>query len=122
MAIKRRPRVFIAQEPMRKDANGRWVSKGLDIASANEYGEIIIIWGPESSIMSRNYMEAEALKAADAYDELNDYVVALGSPTLISILAWAIGSRGKMLRVLEWDRSMQRYYPTLGASLDDIVT
>lgn len=109
-------RVYIPQEPMVKHG-GRWVSKGLDIASANLYGDMIIIWPPGTSIMTGSLVERDALKVARAYDEELDYMVALGSPSLIAILAWAIGKEGKVLRMLEWDRSMKRYYPTLGREL-----
>lgn len=109
-------RVYIPQEPMIKQG-GRWVSKGLDIASANMYGDMIIVWPPGTSIMVGSLVEEDALKVARAYEEELDYMVALGSPSLIAMLAWAIGREGKMLRMLEWDRSMKRYYPTLGREL-----
>lgn len=117
----RKPTVWIAQEPMRKDIAGKWVSKGLDLASAVMYGNPIIIWPPDTSILVRSVMETEALKVADKYDEEQDYVIALGSPTLIAVLAWAIGSQSKRLRMLEWDRALLRYHPTLGDTIDDIV-
>ena len=110
------PTVWIAQEPMRKE-NGTWVSKGLDIASANMYGEVQIVWGPDASILGRAEVENIAVRAAMKYDPSQDYVVALGSPSLIAMLAWAIGCEKKTLRILEWDRALQRYYPTLRSTL-----
>lgn len=114
-------KVFIAQEPMFK-RQGLWVSKGLDIASANRYGDVVIVWGPDASILSRDLIEEEAVRLADKYNDAEDYVVALGSPTLISVLAWAIGRAGKSLRVLEWDKDMRSYYPTLGTALYDVIS
>lgn len=113
-----RPIVFIPQEPMRKDG-GRWVSKGLNLASTAEYGDMLILWGPDTSVISRHILIDEAAKAADQYEETRDYVVALGSPSLIAVLSWAIGCAGKQLRILEWDRAMQRYYPTLSEQLTE---
>lgn len=126
----RKPVVWITQEPMRKehgiDAHGkdtsRWVSKGLDIASASEYGSIAIIWPPAASVFSREMMERDAMKVARSYDHATDYIVALGSPTLIAVLSWAIGREDKILRMLEWDKGMRRYYPTLGDTLEDALT
>ena len=109
----KKPVVWITQEPMRKDISGRWVSKGLDLASASEYGNTIIIWGPDASIMSRDLVETEAIDAANAYNDQQDYIVALGSPTLSAVLSWAIGKAGKTLRMLEWDNKMAHYHPTL---------
>jgi hypothetical protein len=108
-----KPKVYIPQEPMRKNGDGRWVSKGLNLAATVEYGEMCIIWGPDTSVLARELLFAEAMKIAEQYDEENDYMVALGSPSLIAVLAWAVGRVGKRMRVLEWDRSLQRYYPTL---------
>lgn len=104
---------------MRKNINtGRWESRGLNLAALSEYGERIMVWEAGATIISRNMMTQEAMLAAEQYDAAQDYVVAIGSPTLIAILGWAIGARGKTLRMLEWDRAMQRYYPTLGESLE----
>ena len=106
-------KVYIPQEPMKKDASGRWVSKGLNLAAASQYGDMVIVWGPDTSVLTRAVLEDDARYTALAYDEEHDYVVALGSPSLIAMLSWAIGSEGKQLRMLEWDKSMGRYYPTL---------
>lgn len=109
-----RPTVFAPQEPMRKDENGKWVSKGLNLAATAEYGDLSIIWSPDASVLTRELIDREARAAAEAYNEEQDWVVALGSPTLIAAFAHAIGWKGKRLRVLEWDRAAQRYTTTLG--------
>lgn len=109
-----RPIVFAPQEPMRKDSNGQWVSKGLNLSASAEYGDLTIIWSPDASILSRELIEQEAQRAAAQYNDDEDWVLALGSPSLIAALAWAIGAQGKVLRMLEWDRAAQRYACTLG--------
>jgi len=98
---------------MRKDPLGRWVSKGLDLAATAEFGDIRIVWPPGAAIIGAETTAEVAAIAASAYDEQLDYVVALGSPTLIAVLAWAIGNRGKRLRMLEWDTRNKRYYSTI---------
>jgi hypothetical protein len=108
---------------MRKDPAGRWISKGLDLASANMYGNTIIIWPPDTSVFARTQLEQEALDVAKTYSaDRGDYVMVLGSPSLSVILAWAIGSLSKPIRVLEWDRDMRRYYPTLGDSVAQVLS
>lgn len=92
--------------------DGIWVPKNLDFSGTAEFGDMKIIWGPHSS-NSRSVIEREALDVAERYDPTCDYVVALGSPTLIAILGWAIGSLDKPLRMLEWSKKTQRYYPTI---------
>lgn len=116
--MSRRPIVFAPQEPMRKEG-GVWVSKGLNLSASAEYGELLIIWGPDASILTRQNIEAEARVAAERYNDKYDWVVALGSPTLIGALTWAIGALGKELRILEWDREAKRYASTLGITNAD---
>ena len=111
-----KPKIWAAQEPLRKNADGRWISKGLDLASAAEYGDLIVVWPPDTSIMARSLLEDEARAVALRYNEQCDYVLALGSPSLIAVLGWAIGNADKQLRILEWDRALRRYYPTLGVT------
>lgn len=106
-------RVFIPQEPMKKDGNGRWVSKGLNLQAATDYGEMIIVWPPDTTILTPDNITEDALRVAEGYRDWEDYIVAVGSPTLIGLLCWAIGSRGKEIRMLEWDRDLRRYCPTL---------
>lgn len=89
------------------------MSKGFDLAATAEYGDMRIIWTPDTSTLQRGLVEQEALNAARHYDPAHDYVLALGSPTLIGVLGWAIGSVDKPLRMLEWSKKMKRYYPTL---------
>lgn len=108
-----KPAVYIPQEPMRKNHLGEWITKGLDLAAATEYGELKIVWPPDASILTRKIIEDTAHRIADQYSEQTDYIVALGSPTLIAVIGWAIGNHGKRLRILEWSKQMKRYYPTL---------
>lgn len=109
-----RPIVFAPQEPMRKDTNGRWVSKGLNLAATAEYGDLLIMWSPDASVLSYGHVMKEARSFAESYDEERDWLVAVGSPSLIAAFAHAIGIEGKRLRILEWDRAAQRYASTFG--------
>ena len=104
--------VWIPQEPMRREG-GAWISKGFNLAATAEYGSMRIVWGPDTSILDRDALEDTARRAASDYDPEADYVVALGSPTLIAMLSWAIGEAGKPIYMLEWDKPGRRYYPTL---------
>lgn len=107
-----RPTVWIPQEPMRR-VGDRWITKGLNLAATSEYGVMRIIWGPDTSILSREVLEQKAAECASVYDPTRDYIVALGSPSLIALFSWAIGAKGKTICMLEWDKALRRYYPTL---------
>lgn len=115
--VNDKPVVYIPQEPMRKNHDGVWVSKGLNLAATSEFGIMCIVWPPNASILYRAHLEQTAKDMALKYREDTDYVVALGSPTLIAMMGWAIGNEGKVLRMLEWDRGLERYYPTLSETV-----
>lgn len=114
-AVKQLPRapiVWIPQKPMWLKS-GQWHSKEMDFSSANEFGKVEVIWaGPPSIVFDRLEMETRALDMAELYDDQQDYILALGSPTLIAIFAWAVGQENKELHMLEWDKGYRRYYPT----------
>ena len=120
-----KPVVWIVQEPMRKEyvaeIGWRWVSKGLDLASAGRYGNSVIVWPPDAPIRTREVLEAEAGDIARSYNDQNDFIVAVGSPTLIAMLSWAIGKAGKSLRMLEWDRKNECYFPTMGDTTQQLL-
>jgi thiamine pyrophosphate-dependent acetolactate synthase large subunit-like protein len=107
------PQVYIAQEPMRKDAAGQWVSKGYNLADATRFGAIKVVYPPGASVFADVLVHSVALRVAMLYDDKRDYIIAGGSPTLMMALAHAIGSQRKKLRILEWDRGMRSYYPTI---------
>lgn len=106
-------RVYAAQEPMVKNPRGEWEPNAtMDMSDASRYGELIFVWAPGAAAFARAHLERRALEIADRFNEERDWVINVGSPTLLSILAWAIGYRGKKLRVLEWDRRTRQYHPT----------
>lgn len=111
--LPRSPVVWIPQEPMFMQG-GMWhKNEKVNFSSADEYGKIEIIWpGPNNIVFNRLEMEKRALDVAELYDEQTDYILALGSPTLIALIGWGIGQENKQIRMLEWDRGLRRYYPT----------
>ena len=104
--------IWIPQEPMRK-LDGEWVRKEIDIASASEFGQIQVIWPPDAPILTQGVVAADAMRVARSYDQTRDYIIALGSPSLIAMLGWALGKYNKQLRMLEWSKQARRYYPTV---------
>lgn len=114
-----RAKIYAAQEPSFKLEDGVWVRKELDFSPAHEHGELIFVWPPmDSKLFSRRTLEARAIETARVYDESRDYILALGSPSLIGLLGWAIGNEGKKFRILEWSKTAKRYYATLVEPLE----
>lgn len=107
-------KVFVPQEPAMKRPDGNWVTKGYNIAAASSFGDIVIIWPPGTSSFAMAMNTRKAKEIADQYDDAEDHIVAVGSPTLMMMLSYAIGAKGKKLNILEWDKGMGTYYSTTG--------
>lgn len=114
-------KVFIIQEPMQFDRAGAFVKKRINLEAAHEYGELVIVFENPHSVLDRRIVMDKAHQAAEIYNEETDYVVPVGSPTLIAAMAWAIGLSGRKLRMLEWDRGLGKYNPTLCETLATIT-
>lgn len=107
--------VYAPQEPMTKnlltglyERNPRYNLSALD-----EYGHVTFVWPVGSQVWAKYEVKEHALKTARAFDDQNDWVVNVGSPTLMFLLGWAIGHVGKELRILEWDGRINNYVPII---------
>lgn len=102
-------RVFVPHMPSRFDsASALWVPT-IDISPARKFGEIISILPPESNRLHIAPLVA-ALKDRMADFCADDYLVAVGDPTILAAAA-SIASRqtGGILRMLKWDRRASDY-------------
>jgi hypothetical protein len=107
------PMIFAAQEPMIKNGSGNWIpNPSFDLSDLKRFGNLFYVWSPGAANFAPAHLRERALQIAATFDEDNDCLVNLGSPTLIATLAWAIGKCGKTLRVLEWDRRSSQYILT----------
>jgi hypothetical protein len=107
------PRLYAPQEPLIKNMETQlWEpNRRIDLTPAKRFGEITFVWPPGSAIWASYHVRNKALEIAKQYNDGEDFVINLGSPSLIGILCWAIGNVGKELRVLEWDRRINDYVP-----------
>lgn len=109
----RHPKIFAAQEPMIKNGNGQWIpNPTFDLSDLNRFGNLFYVWSPGAVNFAPDHLRKRALEIASTFDDNCDCLVNLGSPTLIAILAWALGKCDKSLRVLEWDRRLSQYVLT----------
>lgn len=107
----RDPKVFVTQVPSRRDAaTGMWVPT-VNIAPAEQYGEVVTILPPGAQF----YAAAETTRLIkQRLHELDyqqgDYLVPLGNPVIMAV-ASAIAARRSngCLNVLVWDRQTSSY-------------
>lgn len=106
------PRVFAPQIPSRFDKGMRvWVPT-VNMRPAERFGELIVLLTPDAYRIAPAPM-VQALKERMDDFTADDYIVAIGNPTLIAA-ASCIAARktGGVLKLLTWDRMTSDYTAT----------
>lgn len=102
------PKVFITQEPMRRDQNGSLVPI-MDFRKALEYGDpVVCLSNPKIAFTPAPMVQALKKVLKDYTDD--DYLIAVGDPSAIATAA-AICARNNLGRfnLLKWDKVSHRY-------------
>lgn len=102
-------RVFIPQEPARWNAELGLTQPTMDFTPALRYGELITCLPPGVSFhMTRPVVVALREKMRDF--DVDDYLIAVGSPLVIALSAHiALTKTGGRLNLLSWDRRQREY-------------
>jgi hypothetical protein len=101
-------RVFIPQEPRRRDENGDF--KPLyDLSPALKFGQLEVLL-PHGPILLDTKLMVEGLRSKLANITERDYILLIGDPVACSIVV-AIASKftGGKLRLLKYDRAERLY-------------
>ena len=102
------PRVFAPQLPSRFDTATRLWVPSVNIEPAGKFGEVIVMLPPQANRLHTAPL-ITAMKERMADYSAEDYLVAVGDPSLIaaaSIIAW---KRAGVLKMLKWDRLTSDY-------------
>ena len=105
------PKVYAPQVPSKYDpATKLWVPS-INLDPANMYGEVVVMLPPNANRLHINpLMVALREQMKDFTDE--DYVIAVGDPSLIAAAAClAVRKTNGLLRILKWDRMSSSYIP-----------
>ncbi len=108
-------KVYAPQEPMIKNlVTGMYERNArYNLDDAKRFGDLVFVWPNGSQVWNRYEVRQKALEIAQDYHEDEDWVVNVGSPTLMFLLGWALGRSNKELRVLEWDGRINEYVPII---------
>ena len=103
------PYVYVPQIPARFDGNSNLWIPTINIKPASAFGEVLIMLPPAA-----NRTGIEACAAAISHQMADygpdDYLVAVGDPTLYAVAACHAAKRaGGLLRMLKWDRLASGY-------------
>ena len=102
-------RVFAPQLPSRFDTSTRLWIPTMNMQPAAKHGELVVLLPPNANRLHTVPL-LEALKTGMADFTKDDWLVAVGDPSLIAAAACiAIRKTGGVLRLLKWDRLTSDY-------------
>lgn len=103
--------VYVPQLPSRLDReSGVWVPT-VNLSPAEKYGEIFVMLPPEANRLHTAPLVAALQEKMQSFDQ-DDYIVAVGDPTLLAVAATIAAKKtGGLLRMLKWDRLSTSYIP-----------
>lgn len=102
-------KVFIIQEPMKRDKETGEMVPMMNFKSAMDYGDLITCLPPGRVSLSPVPMVRKLVEALKDFSD-DDYIVPVGDPTAIAA-ASAIAAKNNLgrLKILKWDRDYKRY-------------
>ena len=103
------PKVYVVQEPMRRDRNTGAMERLIDISPAQRYGDIEILL-PSYGLPLQPDTWVPALRGALSEFSDDDFLLPAGDLTAI-VAAAAIASdlNGGRVNLLKWDRASRTY-------------
>ena len=92
------------------------------MTDAARYGDLVVVFNPDSpAVHHQTYpdnidelmpsMVSHAMRTLSRYDRDHDYLAITGAPLYVGLCMYVIGTRGRALRALRFDRLEKAYYP-----------
>lgn len=103
------PRIFVPHVPSRFDTTAKaWVPQ-VDLSRAERFGDIVVLLRPDAYRMAVAQLIPGMKEKMQGFSN-QDYLVALGDPSIIAAAAMIAASmNGGRVRMLKWDRNMGDY-------------
>lgn len=102
-------KVFVPQQPSRFDAATRLWIPTVNLDPAKEYGDVEVMLSPNANRLHTAPLIAALKDKMSEFTE-DDYIVAVGDPSLIAAAACiAARKTGGLLKMLKWDRISRNY-------------
>lgn len=104
-------KVYVPQVPSKYDpATKLWVPT-VNLDHAKEFGEVVVMLPPNANRLHINPLITALREQMKDFTE-QDYIVAVGDPSLIAAAACiAVRKTNGLLRILKWDRLSSAYIP-----------
>lgn len=102
-------KVFVPQQPSRFDAATRLWIPTVNLDPAKEHGDVEVMLPPNANRLHTAPLIAALKDKMSEFTE-DDYIVAVGDPSLIAAAACiAARKTGGLLKMLKWDRMSRNY-------------
>jgi hypothetical protein len=103
-----KPRVFIPHVVKKFNRTNPGVPIAFDFSKAERFGELNFILSDDDDVEN---IEAVTNKIQNALDDFgdNDYLIAVGDPTVIAICAGVAILGQENVKMLKWDRHRKDY-------------
>lgn len=104
-------KVYAPQVPSKYDpATKLWVPT-INLDPAHTFGEIVVMLPPNANRLHISPLIVALREQMKDYGP-DDYVIAVGDPSLIAAASCiAVRKTGGLLRILKWDRQSSSYIP-----------
>lgn len=103
------PKVYAPQMPSKYDTTTKLWIPSINIDPARKFGELVVMLPPNANRLHTAPLIAAMRDQMRDYGP-EDYLVAVGDPSLIAAAACiAHRKAGGLLRVLKWDRQVSSY-------------
>lgn len=103
-------RVFLPQVVHRFDEKKGVMVPSYDFSEAAKFGQLTPILDPDDDPMFLAKLTAKIKIALADFNE-DDYLIAVGDPTVIAVCSGIILSRLPSMKMLKWDRKISTYMP-----------
>jgi len=101
-------KVYIPQEPSRLDLKFNIHVPTVDLRPAEAYGELVVMLPPNvTGALMSPLVDALKDRLKDFTEE--DYLVAIGEPSLIAAASGIILRKQKLMKLLRWNKREKRY-------------
>jgi len=112
-------RVFVVHQPTGRDPYTHAVKPTMDLSPALEYGELRFVLRDFENPFNDPQATLDEVQRVFADERLtaDDWVLLVGNPVLIGMVAAAAANATGRLNLLQWNRAERRYMPVV-AQLD----
>ena len=104
------PKVFLPQIALRYDDKKGSMVPCHDFSEATRFGQLVPVLDSDDDPIFLEKLTSKITEALEGFG-CDDFLVAVGDPTVIAVCAGVILRKQNSLKMLKWDRKIHSYIP-----------